>query len=68
MSPEARKAWDEEEAKCEAELELIGYAGDAKTYKRRLSAIRRMAATGHGPLAEMQRRHRHHDRRQGVRR
>ena len=68
MTPAERQAWDAEEARCEAELEGIGYAGDAKTVKRRLRRIREMAEQGHGPLATMQRFHRWCDRRQGVKR
>lgn len=52
MRPDERERL---EAECEAELEQIGYAGDAKTYRTRLAAIACWQARGIGPGAALQR-------------
>lgn len=51
MTPAEREQWEIDEAACDAELERMGYSGDAKSYRRRLARIREMAEQNHGPLA-----------------
>lgn len=64
MTPDEREI---AEAEAELELDAIGYAGDAKTYRLRLDKMAEQALRDVGPLAQHRRRLAHYGHRPRMR-